>query len=237
MVDTVACRESTGGKQRSQRSGPPGSELPTVGQLRSRLGWWNACGWWSEMPVPSHQNPAPGVVADRSSLRTKTACGLSQASTSSTAKAAADRVEPDHRPEQPAVGHTGRAGPREDDRSRRVVDDEGRHHPRSGDPPPVSIPATPRPSSAPPRMRATIHPTWFEGDPISAWMTTDGVASRAQPVASSTIALTRSMAGRNGQAFLGCAALRLMCLSRVLPGGRAIATLPADRLPRVTLRG
>ena len=60
--------------------------------------------------------------------------------------------------------------------------------------------------------------TWFEGDPISAWRTTEGVASRAHPVASSTIALTRSMAERNGQAFLGCASLRFMCLSRVLPG-------------------
>ena len=40
--------------------------------------------------------------------------------------------------------------------------------PRSDDSPRVSIPATPRASSAPPRMRATIPPTWFEGDPINA---------------------------------------------------------------------
>src|SRR4029450_8343638 len=52
-VDTVACRETPRGKRQSQRSQPDSIKLPTVGRLRSWLGWWGACGWGSGMPAPS----------------------------------------------------------------------------------------------------------------------------------------------------------------------------------------
>jgi hypothetical protein len=32
---------------------------PTMGRLRSRVGWWSACGWGSGMPAPSGQIPPP----------------------------------------------------------------------------------------------------------------------------------------------------------------------------------
>jgi hypothetical protein len=32
---------------------------PAIGRLRSRVGWWGACGWESGMPAPSGQIPPP----------------------------------------------------------------------------------------------------------------------------------------------------------------------------------
>ena len=44
---------------------------------------------------------------------------------------------------------------------------------------------------------------------MSAWMTPDGTVSRAQPVATSMIALTRSVAASNEWTLLSCSTPRL----------------------------
>jgi hypothetical protein len=47
------------GKRWSQRSRPVLDRVAEWARLRSRVGWWSACGWGSGMPAPSGQIPPP----------------------------------------------------------------------------------------------------------------------------------------------------------------------------------
>jgi hypothetical protein len=46
---------------------------PTMGRLRSRVGWWSACGWGSGMPAPSGQLPPPWTWRENEAPATRAA--------------------------------------------------------------------------------------------------------------------------------------------------------------------
>jgi hypothetical protein len=77
-VDTVACRESTRGKRRSQRSRPC-DQVAGHGRLGCRVGWWGACGWGSGMPAPSGQIPPPWAWWENEAPAARAARSSSQA--------------------------------------------------------------------------------------------------------------------------------------------------------------
>src|SRR5215218_9226511 len=54
-------------------------EVAGPGQLRSRVGWWSACGWGSGMPAPSGQIPPPWARWENEAPTTRAACCPSQA--------------------------------------------------------------------------------------------------------------------------------------------------------------
>src|SRR5829696_9116638 len=64
-----------GGKRWSQRSRPRlDQNCRPVGRLRSRLGWWGACGWGSGMPAPSGQIPPPWAWWENEAPTARAAC-------------------------------------------------------------------------------------------------------------------------------------------------------------------
>src|SRR5215213_4943320 len=77
-VDAVACREATGASDRANEVGHT-IRPPAVGRLRSRVGWWSACGWGSGMPAPSGQIPPPWARWENEAPTTRTARSPAQA--------------------------------------------------------------------------------------------------------------------------------------------------------------
>src|SRR5215211_7991158 len=77
-VDTVACQETARGKRGANEVGPTESTAE-VARLRSRVGWWSACGWGSGMPAPSGQIPPPWARWENEAPTTRTARSPAQA--------------------------------------------------------------------------------------------------------------------------------------------------------------
>ena len=48
-------------------------------RLRSRVGWWGACGWGVGMPAPAGQIPPPWAWRENEAPAARAACGPSQA--------------------------------------------------------------------------------------------------------------------------------------------------------------
>ena len=78
-VDTVACRQTTRGKRRSQRSRPLHQGCRPWARLGCRVGWWRACGWGSGMPAPSGQIPPPWAWWENEAPAARAACSSAQA--------------------------------------------------------------------------------------------------------------------------------------------------------------